>query len=72
MATYTITLTPALRNLATEGGLDTALVAGKSVQRTGYIEVKNGTSRKIVLVKDGDTFNDTMATITSYPGLTIS
>ena len=55
MSTYTLTLTPALKNFATEGGLDTALVAGKSIQRTGFIPVQDGSSppnRKVVVVAD--------------------
>jgi len=57
---YTVKLTPDLRNLATEGSLDTAVVAGVSIQRTVYLDVYNGTDRKIVSVKDGGTFDDVM------------
>jgi len=76
MSTYTLTLTPALKNFATEGGLDTALVAGKSIQRTGFIPVQDGSSppnRKVVVVADGGTFdNTTFHTITSLPGIKIA
>jgi hypothetical protein len=63
MTTYTLDLSPALVNMSTEGGLDTAILNGNSIQRTGYIEVKNGANRKIVEVRDGDSFNDTMETL---------
>lgn len=65
MTTYTLVLTPELRNLATEGSLDTSLLNGVSLQRTGYIEVYNGSNRKIVEVMDGESFNDTMQTLSS-------
>lgn len=63
MASYTLSLTPALRNFATEGGLDTSILNGVSLQRTGYIDVYNGTDRKIVQVADGETFDDVMQTL---------
>jgi hypothetical protein len=72
MTTYTLKLTPDLRNLSTEGGLDTSVSltgvgnSGVSAQRTGYIEVNSGSNRKIVEVKDGETFTDTMQTITNF------
>lgn len=66
MTTYTLDLTPALRNLSTEGGLDTSLLNGVSLQRSGYIEVHNGANRKIVEVMDGGTFNDTMETLSGF------
>ena len=63
MTTYTLDLSPALVNLASEGGLDTSVYMGNSLQRTAYIEVHNGSDRKIVEVKDGASFNDTMQTL---------
>jgi hypothetical protein len=63
MASYTFDLTPALRNMSTEGGLDTSLLNGVSLQRTGYLEVYNSSNRKIVVVNDGETFTDTMQTL---------
>ena len=63
MTTYTLKLTPALRNFTTLGGLDTAILNGVSIQRTGYFDVYNGSNRKIVEVRDGQTFNDTMQTL---------
>ena len=63
MTTYTLKLTPALRNFSTEGGLDTAILNGVSLQRTAYIDVYNGTTRRIVEVRDGQSFNDTMQTL---------
>ena len=62
--TYTVKLTPSLRNLGTEGSLDTAVVGGKSIQRGVYLDVYNNTDRKIVQVLDGSVFNDTMQTLT--------
>ena len=64
MTSYTITLTPALVNPATEGSMDTSVADGVSCQRTGYIEVDNSSDRKIVVVNDGDSFDDTMQDLT--------
>jgi hypothetical protein len=63
MADYLLKITPDLINATTEGSLDTALVNGVSIQRTGFVEVYNGTNRKIVSAVDGTTFNDTMQTL---------
>lgn len=63
MTTYTLSLTPALRNFTTEGGLDTAILNGVSIQRTGYVDVYNGADRKIVQVADGESFDDVMQTL---------
>jgi hypothetical protein len=63
MADYQIKITPSLVNATTEGSLDTALVNGVSIQRTAFVEVYNGTNRKIVAAVDGGTFNDTMQTL---------
>jgi nitrate reductase NapAB chaperone NapD len=41
------------------------LLNGVSLQRTGYLEVYNSSNRKIVVVNDGETFNDTMETLSS-------
>lgn len=74
MTTYTLKLTPTLRNMSTEGSLDTALVDGVSIQRTGYIEVPTGEDheRKIVEVDDGEEFDDSpMDPLTGQPGVTI-
>ena len=60
---YTVKLTPDLRNLGTEGSLDTSVVNGVSIQRTVYLDVYNGADRKIVQVRDGATFDDTMQTL---------
>ena len=65
MTTYTLNLSPALVNLASEGGLDTSVYMGNSLQRTAYVEVHSGANRKIVEVKDGGSFDDTMQTLTS-------
>lgn len=58
MASYTLQLTPALVNMATEGSMDESIVDGVSIQRTGYIEVWSGDTRKVIEVADGGTFDD--------------
>lgn len=64
MATYTLALTPALRNLATEGSLDTSVLGGVSLQRTGYIEtVDSSGHRKVTEMFDGDVFTDVPQTL---------
>lgn len=72
MATYTVDLSPALVNLASEGSLDTALDGnGNSLQRQYFgVHVVNSGNRKIVgIVADGGTFTDTVQGIADYPGL---
>jgi hypothetical protein len=69
MATYTVGLTPALRNLATEGSLDTAVVNGVSLQRTvNMITVDN--NKVVVNVVDGGSFNDTTVGLGDVVGIT--
>lgn len=60
MVTYTVALTPVLRNLGTEGGLDTAVVGGVSVQRSvNMVMTVDGSDRKMVVaVADGGSFDD--------------
>lgn len=65
MTTYTLNLTPNLVNPATEGSLDTSVSGGVSAQRTGYIETDNSGDRTMHLVADGDTFTDTLQTLTT-------
>lgn len=72
MTTYTVDLSPALVNMASEGSLDEHKDAnGNSLQRQYFgINLVNGTSRKMVgIVKDGETFNDTIATPADYPNI---
>ena len=67
MATYTLNLTPALRNLATEGSLDTSVLAGVSLQRTGYVETVDSTGgRKVTEMNDGDSWTDVPQVPTDY------
>jgi hypothetical protein len=70
MATYTVKLTPALRNPGTEGSMDEAIVNGVSIQRSvSMVQVENTTNKKIVgSIVDGGTFTDTIDTLTTYPG----
>lgn len=65
MATFTVGLTPALVNLGTEGGLDTAVVGGVSIQRTvNMVMTVDGADRKMVVaVNDGGEFDDVVQTL---------
>lgn len=60
MVTYTVALTPALRNFSTEGGLDTAVVNGVSLQRSVHMVMTvDGSDRKMVVkALDGASFDD--------------
>lgn len=60
MASYVVGLTPVLRNFTTEGGLDTTVVNGVSLQRTvNMLMTVDGSDRKVVgNVVDGGSFND--------------
>lgn len=72
MADYQVDLTPALRNFATEGGLDDSLDSnGNTIQRTFHgLLVVNGSNRKMVgNLKDGDTFDDVVAGIGDLPNI---
>jgi hypothetical protein len=71
MATYTVDLTPALRNLATEGSLDTAVVNGVSIQRTVNM-ITVGDDKIVVNVVDGGSFNDTTVGLGNVLGITAS
>lgn len=68
MASYTLKLTPTLRNLGTEGSLDTAILGGVSLQRTGYIETVDGSGgRKVSEMMDGEVFTDVPQTLADLP-----
>jgi hypothetical protein len=72
MATYTVDLSPALVNLASEGSLDTSKDSnGNSLQRQLFgVFVVDGSDRKMVgIVKDGETFDDVVAGISDYPNI---
>jgi hypothetical protein len=60
MADFIVNLSPDVVNMATEGGLDTSLLNGKSLQRTlNGVMVVNGENRKMVgRLADGDQFNN--------------
>jgi hypothetical protein len=51
-----------------EGSLDTSMVNGYSLQRTGYYEMTDPVTKtvKIVSVSDGQTFDNSLQTITDY------
>jgi len=65
MSNYTIDLSPVFTNIAEEGGLDTSVLNGKSLQRTfNMYEIVNDNCspracRKMISAHDGDTYNDT-------------
>lgn len=68
MANYSLKLTPELTNLGTEGGLDTSVVNGVSLQRTvNVFDIidDSGNRKQISVLKDGDSFNDTIENISS-------
>jgi hypothetical protein len=66
MASYQVNLTPKLRNYTTEGGLDTTVVNGVSLQRTvNMVMTVDGSARKVVKqVVDGGSFTDTVQSLT--------
>jgi hypothetical protein len=73
MANYVVDLTPALKNMATEGSMDSSLnSSGNSIQRTFHgLMVVNGTNRKMVgKLADGGTFDDTVGTTANIPNVT--
>lgn len=61
MATFTVKLTPDLKNQVSEGNLDTSVSGGLSKQRTlNDTMVKNGSHRKMVgRLADGSSYDDT-------------
>lgn len=60
MSNYNTKLTPNFIDPTTEGSLDSSILNGKSIQRTfNMCEVVNNGNRKMISVKDGETFNDT-------------
>jgi len=66
MTNYAVELTPSVRNMGTEGGLDTSVYNGKSLQRTiNVLEVldENGNKKQISSLKDGESFNDEIANV---------
>lgn len=73
MSDYTVTLTPALINLASEGSLDTSIKDGVSIQRTmNAVQILSGcgTQRKVVgHLNDGATFNDNFTNYADYPNV---
>lgn len=61
MASYTVQLTPDMVNQFSEGGLDTSVSNGLSIQRTmENVMVVNGDDMKILYrLADGETYDDT-------------
>jgi hypothetical protein len=63
---YTFKITPDVRNMASEGSLDTSVLNGVSCQRTlNVLDVvdSSGNRKQINVVKDGNSFDDTVAGI---------
>lgn len=67
MATFTVDLTPDVRNEVSEGSLDTSVVNGLSIQRTKEsVLVVNGSDRKqLYRLADGETYDDTTFEVVS-------
>lgn len=74
MVTYTVNLTPALRNFSTEGGLDTAVANGVSLQRSvNMVVTVDGSDRKMVVkAADGASFDDVVQTLCDVLPVTCS
>lgn len=73
VTTYTVDLSPALVGLDSDGSLDEHKDAdGNSLQRQyfGVNIVTNTGARKMTgVVKDGETFDDSIETVSDYPGI---
>ena len=72
MADFIVNLSPDVVNMATEGGLDTSLLNGKSLQRTlTGVMVVNEENRKMVgRLFDGDQFNNIVDGVVPTPTAT--
>lgn len=71
MSEYQVKLHPSLVNPGTEGSLDTAIVDGKTIQRTvNGLLIKNGNKRKMIgQLTDGSSFNTTVPGNCGIPGI---
>lgn len=67
MANFHLQLTPSLVNRGTEGSMDNSVLGGISKQRTGFMDVYNGSDslRKVVEVYEGVQFTDVLTTWSS-------
>jgi hypothetical protein len=64
MADYSLKLTPAVRNIDSEGSLDTSVVNGESIQRTvNILEVSDeaGNKKVIGVLRDGQSFDNVVS-----------
>jgi hypothetical protein len=71
--TYQINLTPNLRNLATEGGLDTSVVNGVSLQRTVNMVMTSNCVGDLKVVgsrKDGESYDDVVSYVDKWITIT--
>jgi len=68
---YTFNFNPANKSAeGDEGSLDTSIVAGKSIQRSGYMETVNSENeRKVSIGMDGETITDKVQTIGDILGI---
>ena len=68
MANFNVNLHPNLVNLGTEGGLDSSVINGKSIQRTmhGLMIVKNGERKIVGSLTDEEQFNDVIEDVSDY------
>ena len=69
MTNYSINLSPNLVNISSEGGLDTSVLNGKSLQRTvNGLMIKTNSGRKIVgRLQDNEQFNDEIEKVKDLP-----
>jgi len=73
MPKYQLELSPTnIPNNGGEGSLDTSLLNGNSIQRTGYVTLINEDgSTKTLNLKDGDTFDSTTQGFVNIPSVII-
>jgi len=73
MSNYIVKLTPNVVNLASEGGLDSSLLNGVSLQRTLtdiMVVDDEGNRKKVGRLKDGESFDDVVVKSSSTPIVT--
>ena len=67
--TYQVNLTPNLRNMATEGGLDTSVANGVSLQRTANMVMTSNCVGDLKVVgsrKDGESYDDIVSYVDKW------
>jgi len=66
---YTVDLTPAFTNIATEGGLDTSVLNGVSLQRTVNMVMtmdQQGNVKVVGSRKDGESYDDVVSYVSGW------